>query len=54
MKTTRKRWEHLALLAEFAALLCPKDSNYPIIRKNTTGLKSHSHDSQIIYKQSEY
>jgi hypothetical protein len=53
-KTTRKRWEHLALLAEFAALVCPKDSNYPMISKNTMDLRSHSHGFQIIYKQSEY
>jgi hypothetical protein len=31
-KTTRKRWEHLALLAEFATLPCPKDSSYAMIR----------------------
>jgi hypothetical protein len=39
MKTTKKRWEHHALLAEFAALLYPKDSNYPMISKNMTDLR---------------
>jgi hypothetical protein len=53
-KMTRKTWEHLALLAEFTSLLFPKDSNYPMISKNTTDLRSHNHGSQIIYKQSEY
>jgi hypothetical protein len=54
MKMTKKRWEHLALLAEFAALPCPKDSNYPMISRNTTDLRSHSHGFQITYKQSKY
>jgi hypothetical protein len=53
-KTTKKRWEHHALLAEFAALPYPKDSNYPMISRNMTDLRSHSHGYQTIYKQSEY
>jgi hypothetical protein len=48
--TTTKRWEHHALLAEFAALPYPKGSNYPMISRNMTDLRSHSHGSQIIYK----
>jgi hypothetical protein len=54
MKTTKRRWELHALLAEFAALPYPKDSNYLMISRNMMDLRSHSHDSQIIYKQSEY
>jgi hypothetical protein len=53
-KTMKKRWEHHALLAEFAPHLCPKDSNCPMISRNTTDLMSHGHGSQIIYKQSKY
>jgi hypothetical protein len=49
-KTMKKRLGHHALLAEFAPLPCPKDSNYPMISRNTTGLRIHSHGSQIIYK----
>jgi hypothetical protein len=48
-KTMKKRWEHYALLTEFAPHLCPKDSNCPMISRNTTNLRSHSHGSQIIY-----
>jgi hypothetical protein len=33
----KKRWEHHALLAEFAPHLYPKDSNYPMISRNTMG-----------------
>jgi hypothetical protein len=44
-KITKKRWEHHALLIEFAPLPCPKDSNYPMISRNTTNLRSHSHGS---------
>jgi hypothetical protein len=32
----------------------PMDSNYPMISRNMMDLRSHSHGSQIIYKQSEY
>jgi hypothetical protein len=53
-KATKKRWEHHALLVEFAPLPCPKDLNYPMISRNTMDLRSHIHGSQIIYKQSEY
>jgi hypothetical protein len=53
-KTMKKRWEHHALLAEFAPLPFPKDSNYPMISRNMTDLRSHSHGSRIIYKQSGY
>jgi hypothetical protein len=53
-KTTKIRWELHGLLAEFAALLYPKDLNYPMINRNMMDLRSHSHGSQIIYKQSEY
>jgi hypothetical protein len=52
--TTRKRWAHHALLAEFALHQYPKVLNYPMISKNMTDPKSHHHGSQIIYKQSEY
>jgi hypothetical protein len=54
MKTMKKRWEHHALLAEFAPYLYPKDSNYPVISRNTMDLRSHSHGSWIIYKQLKY
>jgi hypothetical protein len=45
MKTTKKRWAHRALLAEFAPHQYPKVSNYPMICKNTTDPKSHHHGS---------
>jgi hypothetical protein len=54
MKTMKKRWECHALLAEFAPPPSPKDSNCPMISRNTTDLRSHSHGSQIICKQSNY
>jgi hypothetical protein len=53
-KMMKKRWDHHALLAEFASHLCPKDSNCSMISRNTTDLRSHCHGSQIIYKQSKY
>jgi hypothetical protein len=53
-KTMKKRWEHHALLAEFAPHLFPKDSNCLMISRNTTDLRRHSRGSQIIYKQSKY
>jgi hypothetical protein len=53
-KMMKKRWDHHALLAEFAALPFPKGSNYPMISRNMTDLRSHSHGSWIIYKQLEY
>jgi hypothetical protein len=54
MKTMKKRWDHRALLTEFAPHLYPKDSNYLMISRNMMDLKSHSHGSQITYKQSKY
>jgi hypothetical protein len=53
-KTMKKRWEHHALIEEFAPPLCPKDSNSPMISKSMTDLRNHSHGSQIIHKQSKY
>jgi hypothetical protein len=50
-KTTKKRWEHHVLLAEFTTLPYPNDSNYPMISRNMTDLRSHSHGSQSMYKQ---
>jgi hypothetical protein len=50
-KTTKRRWERHVLLAEFAALSYLRDSNYPMISRNMTDLRSHSHGSQTIYKQ---
>jgi hypothetical protein len=49
-KTTKKRWEHCALLAEFALHLYPEDLNYPMTNRNTMDLRSHNHGSQIICK----
>jgi hypothetical protein len=54
MKTTKRRWEHHALLVEFAPRQYPRDSNYPMISKSTMDRRSHSHGSQIIYKQYKY
>jgi hypothetical protein len=53
-KTMKNRSEHHALLTEFAPHMCPKDSNCPMISRNTMNPRSHSHGSQIIYKQSKY
>jgi hypothetical protein len=49
-KTTKKRWEHRALLAEFAPHLYLKGLKYPMTNQNTMDLSSHNHGSQIIYK----
>jgi hypothetical protein len=49
-RTMKKRWEHHALLAEFAEPPYLKDSNYPMISRNTTGPRSHNHGSQTTYK----
>jgi hypothetical protein len=49
-KTTKKRWEHRALLAEFAPRPYPKDSNYPMISRNMMDLRSRSHGSQTTYR----
>jgi hypothetical protein len=54
MKTTKRRWEHHALLTEFAPHQYPKDSNYPMISKNMMDRRSHNHGSQIICKQLKY
>jgi hypothetical protein len=53
-KTTKKRWEHHALLAEFAPHLYPKGLNYHMTSRSMMDLRSHNHGSQIIWKQSEY
>jgi hypothetical protein len=53
-KTTKKRWEHRALLAEFAPRLYPKDSNYPMISRNMMDLRSRGRGSQTTYRQSKY
>jgi hypothetical protein len=50
-KTTKRRWECHALLVEFTTPPYLKDSNYPMISRNMTGLRSHSHGSQTTYKQ---
>jgi hypothetical protein len=40
-----------ASLAGFAEHRYPKDSNYPMTSRSTTGHKNHSHGCRIIYKQ---
>jgi hypothetical protein len=50
-KMTKKRWGHHALLTEFAPRQYPRVSNYPMISKNATDLKSRSHGSRIICRQ---
>jgi hypothetical protein len=45
MKMTKRRWELHALHAEFATLPYPKDSNNPMITRNMTDLRNHSHGS---------
>jgi hypothetical protein len=54
MKTMKRRWEHCALLAEFAPHQYPKDSTYPMISKNTMDCRNHNHGSQIFCKQLKY
>jgi hypothetical protein len=49
-----KRWEHRALLAEFAPHQYRKVSNYPMISKNMMDPRSHNYGSQIICRQSKY
>jgi hypothetical protein len=51
MKTTKKRWGHRALLTGFARRQYPRVSNYPMISKSMMDLRSHSHGSQITYRQ---
>jgi hypothetical protein len=46
-----KEMGHHALLIGFAPRQYPRVLNYPMISKNTMDLRSHSHGSQIIYKQ---
>jgi hypothetical protein len=50
-KMTKKRWRHRALLTGFAPCQYPRVSNYPMISKNMTDPRSHSHGSRIICKQ---
>jgi hypothetical protein len=50
-KTTKRRWGHHALPIGFAPCQYPKVSNYLMISKNTTDLRSHSHGSWIMCKQ---
>jgi hypothetical protein len=45
-KTTKKRWEHHALLIEFAPHQYPRVSNYPMIIKIMMDPKSRNHGSQ--------
>jgi hypothetical protein len=54
MKTTKKRWEHRALLAEFAPRQYPRGSNYLMTNKNTMDHRSHNHGSRITYKQYKF
>jgi hypothetical protein len=46
-----KEMGHHALPIGFASRQYPKVSDYPMISKNMMDLRSHSHGSQIIYKQ---
>jgi hypothetical protein len=50
-KTTKLRWVRHALLTEFTENQYLKDSNYPMINRNTKGRKNHSHGYQTICKQ---
>jgi hypothetical protein len=50
-KTMKRRWGRHALPIGFASHQYPKASNYPMISRNMMDLRSHSHGSQIIYKQ---
>jgi hypothetical protein len=50
----KKRWEHRALLIEFAPHQYPRVSNYPTISKNMMDPKSRNPASQITYRQSKY
>jgi hypothetical protein len=51
MKTMKKRWGRRALLIEFAPHQYPRVSNYPMTSKSMMDLRSHSHGSQITYRQ---
>jgi hypothetical protein len=51
MKTMKRRWERHALLVEFVEPPYPKDSNYPMISRNTTGPRSRDHGYQTSCKQ---
>jgi hypothetical protein len=46
-----KEMGHRALLTGFTPRQYPRVSNYPMINKNMMDPRSHSHGSQIIYKQ---
>jgi hypothetical protein len=48
MKTTKRRCERHPLLAQFAEPPYPKDSNSPMINRNTMGPKSRDHGSQAV------
>jgi hypothetical protein len=50
-KTTKRRWERYALLAEFAEPPYPKDLNYLMISRNTMSPRSHDHGIHTTYKQ---
>jgi hypothetical protein len=50
-KTMKPRWEHHALLAEFAGHQYPKDLSYPMINRSTMGHKNHNHGYRITCKQ---
>jgi hypothetical protein len=53
-KTTKKRWEHRALLIEFAPHQYPRVSNYPTISKSMMDPRSRNHGYRIICRQSKY
>jgi hypothetical protein len=53
-RMTKKRWEHRALLIEFAPHQYPRVSNYPTISKNTMDPRSRNHGSQTTCRQSKY
>jgi hypothetical protein len=50
MKTTKRIWGCHALLTEFAEPPYPKNLNYPMISRNTTGPRSRDHGSQTTCK----
>jgi hypothetical protein len=53
-KTAKKRWEHRALLIEFAPHQYPRVLNYPMTNKNTMDPRSRNRGSQITCRQSKY
>jgi hypothetical protein len=50
-KTTKKRWEHRALLIEFAPHQYPRVSNCPTTSKSMMDPRSHNHGCQITCRQ---